>query len=285
MHYTNTILLAFHITFVIAQNLSESYTPIYVDCPKDVIHYTRSASQGLNPAEEIWLHERKEVAASALSEYLVRANMKEFDIDKYISGLNSSQFNAVPGIGLAVSGGGYASAIMGSGVIRALDGRENISNAAGTGGLLQAMSFVSGQSGGSWVTMSYAVAEFPVSENLLDYWQPQIDRFNAKTNGTHAATVESIFEDIAAKYRAGFNVSVADFLGRLNGYEFIEGPRGGLNRTMTGIQNLPKFEQHQMPMPIIQIVQVTDQDPDELGLRIPTLKTPTVCVPLALTSR
>ena len=285
MHRIGVLVsLAFSATFVLAQNLNKSYAPVYVDCPKDVV-FTRPASQGLNPEEETWLHSRKRVVAGALSDYLSRANMKGFDIERYTSGLNDSNFAAVPGIGLAISGGGYASAIMGSGVIRALDGREKISNAAGTGGLLQAMSHVSGQSGGSWVTMSYAAAGFPMSDELLEYWQPQIDRFTATTNGTHAATIESIVLDIAAKAKAGFSVGVADFLGRLNGYEFIKGPRGGLNMTMSGIKDLPKFKKYQMPMPIIQIAQVTDNDPTQLGLLLPTIKTPLVCVPLTLFSQ
>lgn len=279
MHFINVLLLlACSATIVVAQNLSDSYAPVYVDCPRGVT-FTRSASEGLNSEEETWLHSRKKVAANALSVYLSHANLKGFDIDRYVSGLNRSQFAAVPAIGVAISGGGYASAIMGSGLLRALDGREEFSNAAGTGGLLQALSFVSGQSGGSWATMSETAAEYPRSDELLEYWQPQINRFTATTNGTHAATIESVVLDIAAKAKAGFNVSVADFLGRLNGYEFIEGPRGGLNMTMSGVKNLPKFQKHQIPLPIIQIAQVTDKDPQELGLLLPTIKTPIVCNP------
>ncbi len=277
MRSLQILFLAASASVVLAQNLSESYAPVYLDCPND-LRFIRSASEGLNAEEETWLHNRKRVVAGALSNYLSNANLKGFDTNRYISGLNQSNFAAVPGIGLAVSGGGYASAIMGAGVIRALDGREELSSAAGTGGLLQAMSFLSGQSGGSWLVSSYTAAEFPMSNELLDYWQPQLDRFTAKTNGTHAATVESIVLDIAAKAKAGFNVSVADLLGRLNGYEFIKGPRGGLNMTMSGVKDLPKFKNHQMPLPIVQIAEVTDRDPSQLGLLLPTTKTPTVCV-------
>lgn len=266
-------------TFSLAQNLSDSYAPVYVECPKDVT-FTRSASEGLHPDEDTWLYNRKIVVAGALSDYLSHANMKGFDIDRYMSGINHSHFAAVPSIGLAISGGGYASAIMGAGVIRALDGREELSNAAGTGGLLQAMSFLSGQSGGSWVTMSYTAAEYPISSELLEYWQPQLDRFTATTNGTHASTIESIILDIAAKAKAGFSVGVADLLGRINGYEFIKGTRGGLNMTMSGVKDLSTFKKHQMPLPIIQIAEVRDTDPRQLGLLVPTMKTPIVCGPL-----
>ncbi|KAK6371419.1 Lysophospholipase 1 [Exophiala oligosperma] len=267
-------LLAISALPIIAQNLSESYAPVYVNCPHNTT-FTRPASEGLNPDEQTWVHNRKRVVAGALSKYLSNANMSDFDIDHYISNLNhSSHYEAVPTIGLAISGGGYASAIMGAGVIRALDGREKTSSAAGTGGLLQALTFLSGQSGGSWVVSSYTAAEFPMSDDLLDYWQPQIDRFTATTNGTHAATIESIVLDIATKAEAGFNVSVADLLGRINGYEFIPGPRGGLNVTLSNIKDLEKFRNYEMPLPIIQIAAVTNKDPNQLGLLVPTNRTP-----------
>lgn len=284
MRSPTVLFFAFSTTTVLAQNLSESYAPVYVNCPTDVV-FTRSATQGLNAQEETWLHGRKKVVAGALSKYLSNANLTAFDLDQYLSSLNDSNFEAVPGIGVAISGGGYASAIMGTGVLRALDGREAISNAAGTGGLLQALSFYSGQSGGSWAVSSPTVAEYPSWDELLDYWQPQINRFTAKTNGTHAATVESIVYDIAAKAKAGFNVSVADFLGRLNGYEFIKGPRGGLDVTMSGVQDLPMFKKHQMPLPIIQITQVTDADLNQLGLLVPTMKSPMVSALLTSISK
>lgn len=271
----NFALLATAAAAALAQNLSESYAPVYVDCPKDVI-FNRPASEGLNPDEETWFHNRKEVVAGALSNYLSHANLKDFDIDHYVSALNHTNYDAVPAIGVAVSGGGYASTILGAGVLRALDGRENASNEAGTGGLLQAMSFLSGQSGGSWLVSTYIANGLPLSEDVLEYWQPQIDRLAAKTNGTHAATIESMVLDIAAKAEAGFNVSVADLIGRFNGYEFIEGPRGGLNATMSNIKDLPAFKNQQMPFPIIEIVQVTDKDPNQLGLFVPTMKSPTV---------
>lgn len=271
-------LLAISAATVLAQNFSESYAPIHVECPSDVT-FTRSASEGLNPEEEQWFYNRKRVIAAVLPEYLSNANMKDFDIDGYISAINKSDYAALPAIGVAVSGGGFASAIMGTGVMRALDGREELSNAAGTGGLLQSLSFYSGQSGGSWAVMTITTADYPSTDELLDYWQPQIDRFHATTNSTHAVTLESIAQDIAMKARAGFNVSAADMLGRVNSYEFIMGPNGGLNATMSSIKQLPKFQSYEMPFPIVQVTEAVDGDPVELTLQLPTLKSPMVCVP------
>ena len=54
-----------------------------------------------------------------------------------------------PKIGIAVSGGGYRAAQYGAGVLSALDARNDSAKAAGTGGLLQVTSYLSGLSGTS----------------------------------------------------------------------------------------------------------------------------------------
>ena len=66
-------------------------------------------------------------------------------------GYNLSSFNrgAFPKIGIAVSGGGYRAAQFGAGVLSALDARNESAKAAGTGGLLQVTSYLSGLSGAS----------------------------------------------------------------------------------------------------------------------------------------
>ncbi len=63
-----------------------------------------------------------------------------------LSSLNSSSF---PKVGIAVSGGGYRAAQYGAGVLSALDSRNESAKAAGTGGLLQVTSYLSGLSGAS----------------------------------------------------------------------------------------------------------------------------------------
>jgi lysophospholipase len=64
-------------------------------------------------------------------------------------GYNLSAFKntSFPRIGLAISGGGNHAALYGAGVLSALDGRNQTSKAAGTGGLLQVSSYLAGLSG------------------------------------------------------------------------------------------------------------------------------------------
>ena len=267
---TVTILVvACSIPNVLAQNLSKSYAPVYVDCPSD-INFIRPASQGLNPMEAQWLYNRIRVATYALADYLHRLILPGLDVEAYLDALHKSDYSAAPTIAFAISGGGFTSALTGTGALNALDNRVNASNTAGTGGLLQSMSYFAGQSGGSWPPLSFATSNFPTADEILELWQPQIDRSTATKNTEHAATFDSMFLDIADKAKAGFKVSIADILGRTTGYEFVAGPKGGLNVTLSSIVNETKFKEWQMPFPIIQISQIVGSSPEALGIQLPS---------------
>jgi lysophospholipase len=63
-------------------------------------------------------------------------------------GYDLTQFTGkVPRLAIAFSGGGHRAALFGAGVRNALDIRNDSAKNAGTGGLLQAASYVSGLSG------------------------------------------------------------------------------------------------------------------------------------------
>jgi lysophospholipase len=68
------------------------------------------------------------------------------------NGSNSNGNGSFPKIGIAISGGGYRAAQYGAGVISALDARNDSAKAAGTGGFLQVMSYLSGLSGMPHIT-------------------------------------------------------------------------------------------------------------------------------------
>lgn len=86
---------------------ANSYAPAYFACPSD-IQWNRPAI-GLNPAEAEWVQGRKEVVATALSEYLNRLYIG-LDVSKYIEKISCNNYQDVPIMGLAISGGGWASA-------------------------------------------------------------------------------------------------------------------------------------------------------------------------------
>lgn len=261
---------------VVVSAQQNGYAPVYIDCPAD-ISLVRPASEGLSTQEAAWTSKRKEVVTSGLSDYLSRLRLADFCVDKYIAGLNASNHTATPSIGFAISGGGWSSSLTGTGALRALDARLNASNDARTGGLLQSMSYISGQSGGGWVPMSLAVSNFKTTDELLQYWQPQIDRFAATNESAHAAPLTTIFKDVEAKAKAGFNISVADFLGRLIGYEFAEAYRGGVNTSFSSVTKLSNFKEAKMPFPILEVSEVVPGDQAFFDVEVPKLNSTVVC--------
>lgn len=75
--------------------------------------------------------------------------------------------NAGPTVGIAVSGGGFRAALVGAGTFNALDGRNSSSVQAGTGGVLQLASYMTGLSGGSWFVGSFAINDQPTIYDLV----------------------------------------------------------------------------------------------------------------------
>ena len=164
--------------------------------------------------------------------------------------------------------------------MRALDSRLDSANMQRTGGILQSLTYMSGLSGGSWPTVSFAVNNFPTADEIVGLWRPEIDRLLFQGPSTSAAANSTtIFEDIAAKQRAGFKVGVPDYLAVAESYEFVGGTHGGLDVTFSSVVNQPKFRSHEMPFPIIQDSLITDDDREYFGLKIPYSNATIVCPP------
>lgn len=270
--------LFFLATSLTASTQQTGCAPIHVDCPSD-ISFVRPASDGLSTQEAAWTNKCKGVVTSALADYLSRLSLTDFCIDTCIASLHASNYTATPTIGFEISGGGWASSLTGIGALRALDSRLNASNDARTGGLLQSMTYLSGQSGGGWVPMSFATSNFQTADELLEYWQPQSDRFNATADTVHAATPETMFKDVGEKAKASFNVSLADYLGRVVGCQFVEGYRGGVNTTFSSVTKLSNFRDAQMPFPILQASEVIPSDKELYGVQVPYSNATVVCFP------
>jgi lysophospholipase len=251
----------------VEQQLAHSYAPVTVDCPCDV-EWIRPAT-GLNPKEAEWVANRKKVVAFALGDYLERLGMEDFDVGDYLVRLVEEDYASVPIIGFAISGGGWASALTGTGAMRALDSRLEAAREQRVGGLLQSMTYMSGLSGGSWPIISFATNNFPTADEILQDWQPQISRLLVENDTQYAASSRSVFEDMGAKAEAGFNVSFSDYLGRALAYEYIPGPHGGLNVTMSSISTLSNFVNHQMPLPLLQGASIVDSNVEYYGLKVP----------------
>jgi lysophospholipase len=107
--------------------------------------------QGLSKSETAWRNTRLNNVVKSLKTYLPRANITDFNTTAYISQLNASN---APIVGLAISGGGTQSGIGGLGLWQALDERYAPAVAAGTGGLQQCLTYLTGLSGGGFLTVS-----------------------------------------------------------------------------------------------------------------------------------
>lgn len=87
----------------------------------------------------------------SLHSYLPRANITGFDLEHYLSLVNTSN---VPIVGLAISGGGTQSGLGGLGLWQAFDDRYPPAVKAGIGGLTQCLTYLTGLSGGGCVTVA-----------------------------------------------------------------------------------------------------------------------------------
>jgi lysophospholipase len=89
------------------------------------------------------------------------------DTNAYIDN-HKNDVNSLPNIGIAVSGGGYRAMLNGAGVISAFDSRTPNSTSKGhIGGVLQAATYLSGLSGGSWLVGSLYVNNFTTVDMLM----------------------------------------------------------------------------------------------------------------------
>ena len=183
--------------------------------------------------------------------------------------INQSGYDNVPSLGFAVSGGGYASAYTGTGALRALDDRLPAALEQRTGGLVQSLLYQTGLSGGSWPTVSFPAHDWPTADEIVNYWQPEIARPSAGTSTMYAPNSTSIFRDIAAKFKADFPVTTADYFGRVWSYEFLPGPHGGVDMTFSGLVDMPAIKQHQAPLPILHMSMISPNDTTFYGLQVP----------------
>lgn len=243
-----------------AQNASVAYTPITSPCPPN-FNLTRSVStnsslQTLHPSELAYIAARqKDVLPGAWKSYLANVqsslasgnssdSLPSYLVDilsgnatsSSTSGSNTSEY---PIFGIATSGGGYRAAIFGAGVLNVLDGRNDSSVKTGTGGLLQAATYLAGLSGGAWLVTSFVQADLPSIQDLVfgpssptanEYagWNTAMDIL-APGNSTTAdlAYILGLVGEVKGKYEAGWPISVNDVWARGLGHHFLNATGAG----------------------------------------------------------
>ncbi|CCE63727.1 hypothetical protein TPHA_0F02460 [Tetrapisispora phaffii CBS 4417] len=248
-----------------------SYTPANVTCPND-FNLIREGASSLSSNETEWLSRRDEITKAALKEFLQRAtsNFTDSSIVNEIFGASNSSNSSNSTVsklrvGIAASGGGYRAMLSGAGMVAAFDNRTIGANAYGFGGLLQGSTYLSGLSGGNWLTGTLAWNNWTSVQDIIDntYTDNSIwDITDGLVSGTANNTLmwETIFAEVAGKSAAGYNTSLADYWGRGLAYNFFPNlPNGGSGYTWSTLRDSNVFLNAEMPFPIT----VTDaRDPN-----------------------
>ncbi|OBZ65137.1 Lysophospholipase 1 [Grifola frondosa] len=255
-----------------------AYAPTLAPCPSeiDLVRYAGTDNQSLSDGESTYIMERQhKVISAAWESYLDTVTLStQAHLPEYVHKILLGHYGlALPKLGIATSGGGYRAAIFGAGVLNTLDGRNSSSVAAGTGGLLQAASYLAGLSGGSWLVSSLAQADFPpISDLVFGPPNASVDAFGGwiteinllqpsnDANVTQAFAVD-LTEEVLGKYAAGFPVTVTDVWGRTLSRHFVKGTNAedffdsqlahGAGVTFSSIANVSSFQTHLQPFPII----------------------------------
>ncbi|KAF9461302.1 phospholipase B [Collybia nuda] len=177
-----------------------------------------------------------------------------------------------PKIGIAIPGGGLRSALYAAGTLNALDARNDSAKAAGTGGLLQVASYISGLSGGSWITGSLYFNNWPKINELvlgngkdLEGWLLDVpfvtpDGINLFSD-KNQAFFGSVLWSVMSKAYKGIDTSMTDPWSRLISYHFLNqtsrsnfftnDTAHGAGQLWSHIPRIPTYQQFQAPFPIV----------------------------------
>lgn len=247
-----------------AQQLAAAaYTPQFSVCPKgtSLTRLTSGRSQTLSSQEAAFIGERgSKILPHAWSNYLqnvkAAAASQHIQLPSYVSTILSC-ISKPPRLAIATSGGGHRAAIFGAGVLTALDSRNATSTNVGTGGLLQASSYLAGLSGGSWLVGSLIEADFPTFPQLIfgspsagsEGWLAQFDLTQPSSDPQIVeAFVESLVAEVAGKFLAGFPITINDVWARTLSRHFVSGTTAdnffnpnvthGAGKTLSGLTDM-----------------------------------------------
>ncbi|KAB8360898.1 hypothetical protein FH972_024631 [Carpinus fangiana] len=222
---------------------SSPYTPLTAQtCPAG--NLIRQA-KGLAPKEAAYIQARNKLASASLAKWLQSTG----------AGFNTT--GKMPTLAMSFSGGGLRAQLVGAGVRQAIDGRDSKLKIAG---LYQAATYESGLSGGSWLLGSISGNDYPTVSHLRDsLWEQTIqDGLLLPDNFLALYSDLVITGDIADKQAAGFQTTIVDFWGRLQGYTFLPGKDGGVAHLFSEVASSANFTAHNVPFPIITALGVAE---------------------------
>ena len=227
---------------------SHGYAPVRASCPQGKI--TRSSLEGLNEDEKNYVDNRyRTVAKPSLESFLKGLNLADFDVDEFLEKAN-------PTIGLAFSGGGFRAQLAGAGQYAALDSRTRVANGKGLGGILQAASYISGLSGGSWLVGSLVSNDLMSIDELFSHnalWQLQDSLVaNGEDIPSNWDYWKLINDEVRGKKKAGFDVTITDVYGRALSYQLLtNSDYEGASYKFSSVIDQSNYQSFQAPFPIL----------------------------------
>ncbi|KAJ6538742.1 lysophospholipase catalytic domain-containing protein [Mycena sp. CBHHK59/15] len=253
---------------------SQAYAPVRGTCP-DNFSLVRKAgdtpsTQTLSADEAKYISGRRsDVLPAAWSAYLANVQATGARLPAYVSDILKGNATNAPTLGIAQSGGGLRAAMVGAGVLSALDGRNTTAQHIGTGGLLQAATYLTALSGGSWLVTSLAQANFPEIQDLVfasgsggntfGGWDTDLNVL--APNNISAPYWSVLIEEMSGKFTAGFPVTFIDMWSRAVARHFVNGTTRadllgnttlhGAGVTFSSVSELPTFKSHTQPFLIV----------------------------------
>lgn len=289
-----TLLVLFSSSLIcLTQTPAHSYAPIRTKCPSgSFMRYAGTVERGnqrLGDKEANYMEQRRQrVTPGAYRAYLsnvensLRSQSRR--LPPYVSKILRGDQTDRPHVSVAVSGGGLRASYFGAGVLNALDGRNSTSVKFGTGGLLQALDYITGLSGAACLTMSLAQANFPdmyelslgprdprivpqESDASIGFNKGWLTEISYITPGGLDLTKDGLWwaevsGDVEEKAAAGFKVSLADMYARMLAYHFVNGtdrenyfdpgaPHGQAE-TLSGLaRTVPTLRNYSQPLALI----------------------------------
>ncbi|KAF3909642.1 Lysophospholipase [Arthrobotrys entomopaga] len=199
----------------------------------------------MGDGEAAWVNGRMKVANVALTEFLGRVGMKDFDHQAFMR-------SYTPTVGMAFSGGGFRAMLSGAGIISGFDARNpRAMGPGGLGGLLQGTTYLSGLSGGGWLVGSMAVNNFPSVGDIQKsarLWKLKHSILSPFGKGLNY--IPGILTEVKEKSDAGFDITMTDIWSLMLSRVFIDQPDGGPKMTLSNIADLSAFRNFQMPFPM-----------------------------------
>lgn len=278
-----------------------SYAPQSTTCPSAPI--IRSAGtvafgdQALGPKETFYISQRRVKAlpgayrdySNSVQSFSRRQRVR---LPDYVRSIMLGPSYQLPRVSGAISGGGLRASFVGAGFLNAFDARNTSSARKGTGGLLQAMDYITGLSGGACLVMSMSQANFAPVYDLAVGFTPKVSPGKSKTTSNTStegwladmnfiapAGLSRLLENpillnlkwwtavafqVTQKARAGFDVSLGDVYARILAYHFVNGTTRenffdsdadhGKDETMSSLASVKTIQSYNQPFPIITSV-------------------------------